>query len=211
MNPTIAIVDYGMGNLASVASAFAALDVPTVITQDREALAASDGILLPGVGAYGQAMSNLRKLDLIGPLTDLMMDRKHPFLGICLGMQLIAERSVELGEYQGLGWISGTVEAIPAAEDHPVPHVGWSEVRFDPDDPLFARVDEEACFYFDHSYVLRTEARHVSASADYGRSLTAVVRCGNLVATQFHPEKSQRAGLKLLRNFANSIADRVRG
>jgi imidazole glycerol-phosphate synthase subunit HisH len=211
MKPTIAIVDYGMGNLASVASAFAALDVPTVITQDREALAGADGILLPGVGAFGQAMSNLRTLDLVGPLTELMMDRQRPFLGICLGMQLIAERSVELGEHQGLDWISGTVEAIPASDGHPVPHVGWSEVRFDPADPLFARIDDDACFYFDHSYVLRTDPSNVSASADYGRSLTAVVRSGNLVATQFHPEKSQRAGLKLLRNFSNSIADRMEG
>jgi imidazole glycerol-phosphate synthase subunit HisH len=206
MTPTIAIVDYGMGNLASVASAFAVLGVPTVITQDRKELEAAQGILLPGVGAFGQAMTNLADLDLISPLGDLVMGERRPFLGICLGMQLIAERSHELGDHQGLGWIRGTVTEIPAGVGHPVPHVGWSEVTFDRDDPLFARIDADACFYFDHSYVLQTESENVAAAADYGLSLTAVVRSGNIVATQFHPEKSQRAGLKLLRNFCNGLS-----
>jgi glutamine amidotransferase len=205
MNPTIAIVDYGMGNLASVASAFAALQVPTVIARDHKTLDAADGILLPGVGAFGQAMKNLEARDLVNPLTDLVMGAARPFLGICLGMQLIAERSSELGEFKGLGWIKGTVEEIPSDPDHPVPHVGWSEVDFDRDDALFDRVAEKACFYFDHSYVLRTDPANIAASARYGRDVTAAVRCGNILATQFHPEKSQRAGLKLLRNFANGI------
>lgn len=206
MNPTIAIVDYGMGNLASVVSAFAVLGIETVITQDRRELAAAQAILLPGVGAFGQAMANLAELDLIGPLSDLVMGERRPFLGICLGMQLIAEHSHELGDHQGLGWIKGTVTEIPAGVDHPVPHVGWSEVAFERGDPLFERIAEDACFYFDHSYVLQTEAENVAAAADYGLSLTAVVRLGNIIATQFHPEKSQRAGLKLLRNFCNGLS-----
>jgi len=207
MNQTIAIVNYGMGNLASVASAFAVLGVETVITQDHKELAAAQAILLPGVGAFGQAMINLAELDLIEPLDDLVMGEGRPFLGICLGMQLIAEHSNELGDHQGLGWIKGTVTEIPASVGHPVPHVGWSEVAFERDDPLFERIAEDACFYFDHSYILRTETQHVAAAADYGFSLTAVVRSGNIVATQFHPEKSQRAGLKLLRNFCNSVTE----
>ena len=207
MSLKVAIVDYGMGNLASVSSAFATLGIATWATHESAEIAAADAIVLPGVGAFGHAMENLRSLDLVGPLTDLVMVERRPFLGICLGMQLIAESSAELGRHEGLGWIEGQVDALPPDAGHPVPHVGWSEVAVDDDDPLFARIGASACFYFDHSYVLKTDTGIVAGTADYGTPIAAVVRRDNIVATQFHPEKSQRAGLKLLRNFTNAAAD----
>lgn len=201
MTSRICIVDYGMGNLASVRNAFAALGFAPLVTRERDELSAADAIVLPGVGAFGEAMANLAALDLAGPLGEEVLDRGKPFLGICLGMQLIARESFELGRHEGLGWIEGTVEALPASDTLTVPHVGWSELDFDAGDPLFARIGPESCFYFDHSYTLRTDAALVVATADYGAPITAAVRRDNILATQFHPEKSQRTGLRLIANF----------
>ncbi|MBO6783438.1 MAG: imidazole glycerol phosphate synthase subunit HisH [Alphaproteobacteria bacterium] len=208
MSAPVVIVDYGMGNIASVRNALAALGVPASLSSDRMDLAAAEAIVLPGVGAFGEAMANLHSLDLVGPLTEQVVGNAKPFLGICLGMQLIAERSEEQGDHEGLGWIPGAVVPIPPRDGFAVPHVGWSELAFGPDDPAFARLDRESCFYFDHSFTLRTESGLVRATADYGVPLTAVVGRANIIATQFHPEKSQRSGLKFLRNFTNRFAAR---
>lgn len=198
----LAIVDYGMGNLGSVWNAFAFLGCHAQITSDPREIEAAEACVLPGVGAFGEAMARLRALGLLAPLNEQIVERGKPFLGICLGMQLLAQDSSEHGFHAGLGWIQGHVEPIPAAASVRVPHVGWSETRFRPEDPIFRRIEPGACFYFDHSYHLADcQPALVAARCDYGIEIAAVVRRGNIVATQFHPERSQRAGLKLLRNF----------
>ena len=198
----IAIVDYGMGNLASVRNAFAFLGVSAVATSAPADLAAVDAFVLPGVGAFGEAMANLNRLDLVAPLTEEVRGAGKPFLGICLGMQLLAEESFELGRHRGLGWISGAVRHLPKGGDRRIPHVGWSGLRFGENDPLFARIPKDGCFYFDHTYYLE-QGPYTIGDVNYGVPFTAVLRIDNIFATQFHPEKSQRNGLKLLRNFTN--------
>lgn len=200
--PRLCIVDYGMGNVASVRNAFAFLGLAADISENAEDLESADAIVLPGVGAFGEAMANLTARDLVAPLHDQVMEQRKPFLGICLGMQLLAEESEELGSHRGLGWIGGSIRAMPPGEGRHIPHVGWSEIEFDPADPLFARIEPEGCFFFDHSYALEVGA-NTCGVAVYGEPFTAALRTDNIFATQFHPEKSQRNGLKLMRNFAN--------
>lgn len=202
----ICIIDYGMGNLGSVRNALKFLGNDALISSDRDSIAAADALILPGVGAFGEAMSNLRQLDIVGPLGELVVDRRKPFLGICLGMQLIAQDSTEMGYETGLGWLDGHVRHLGRTREVRLPHVGWSTLDIPDDDDLFARIDSDACFYFDHSYQLDCDPGLVLATCDYGGGFVAVVRHENIVATQFHPEKSQRAGLKLLRNFLNFAA-----
>jgi imidazole glycerol-phosphate synthase subunit HisH len=193
-----------MGNLASVANALRFLGVDSVVTSERQVLERASGIVLPGVGAFGEAMGNLTVMDLIGPLGDLVLGQQKPFLGICLGMQLLAERSSELGDHAGLGWIAGEVKRLPSGVDAEVPHVGWAELENVVDDPVLERLGPGSCFYFDHSYHFEPADLVPLATARSGISLAAIVRRDNIFATQFHPEKSQRAGLRLLRNFSNS-------
>lgn len=201
---TIAIVDYGMGNLASVSNALGYLGIDSIVTRSAEDLQKADGIILPGVGAFGEAMINLRSLDLVVPLTDLVVDQRKPFLGICLGMQLLVEHSNELGEHEGLGWIPGGVERLPAEPDVSVPHVGWASLEEACVDPLLTGIKDGACFYFDHSYRVVCRDLKPVAKVYSGVPIAAIMRRGNIAATQFHPEKSQRSGLRLLRNFSNA-------
>ncbi len=205
---TVCIVDYGMGNIGSVRNAFGALGMPAIVAADRRALEAAAAIVLPGVGAFGKAMANLASLDLIGPLSEQVVERKKPFLGICLGLQLIATESFEQGHHKGLGWIDGAVVDVTSAPGLAVPHVGWSELSYAADDPAFARIARDSCFYFDHAYTLTGDPGPVIATVEYGAPIVAAIRRGNILATQFHPEKSQRNGLKLLRNFTNTMTAR---
>jgi glutamine amidotransferase len=203
---TICIVDYGMGNTQSVGNAIESLGGNYVISNRKDEIARCDGIILPGVGAFKAAMENLHALDLVAPLTDRVMEKKKPFLGICLGMQLLAEDSVELGFSAGLGWLKGHVVALQPSQTLRVPHVGWNNTQIVKPQPLFHGIDAQAHFYFDHSYTLQCEPELVAATFEYGGSFVAAVQRDNLFATQFHPEKSQRHGLKLLRNFLNFVA-----
>jgi imidazole glycerol-phosphate synthase subunit HisH len=200
MSLDLAIVDYGMGNLGSVRHALSFLGLEARISADPGELDRADALILPGVGAFGEAMEQLRQRRLIDPLERHAMESRKPFLGICLGMQLLAERSFEHGEHKGLGWLPGLVQRLPDAEVI-VPHVGWSEVKRSDSGQLFDGIDTDSCFYFDHGYHLVTEPACVIATFEYGSPRVAAVRKGNLLACQFHPEKSQRSGLKLLRNF----------
>lgn len=203
------IVDYGMGNLASVAGAIRFLGYSAVVAGDAASLDAADVIVLPGVGAFGQAMTNLRRLGLVDALDREVHGRGKPFLGICLGMQLLAERSTEEGEHQGLGWIAGCVELIGGDDpDLRVPHVGWNNITPGSAGSLFANEDVDVAYYFDHSYHLLCPPEIVAATCTYGEQLTAAVHTANIFATQFHPEKSQVAGLKLLRRFFDRIGAR---
>jgi len=202
---TIAIVNYGMGNIGSVSNALTLLGVDHRISGDREELAGADAFILPGVGGFGPAMENLRRQDLVRTLGTEVVKEGKPFLGICLGMQLVALDSVERGSFTGLGWMEGHVERLTPSGGLPVPHVGWNTVSFSGDSPLFRRIDRGSHFYFDHSYHLACDGRYVDATFGYGGTWTAAIRTGNIYATQFHPEKSQRNGLKILRNFQRIV------
>lgn len=200
---TIAVVDYGMGNVRSLTNALEYLGCDAVITCEPAVLGDADRIVLPGVGAFGDAMKAIRERHLEDVLTRQALVVGKPILGICLGMQLFALSSDEHGEHRGLGWLKADIRRLAVHQPLKVPHVGWNEVEFPEDDWLFLGVRrEEANFYFVHSYHMRCQdASDVVATTEYGGPVTAVVRRGNLVAAQFHPEKSQDNGLRFLRNW----------
>jgi glutamine amidotransferase len=212
---SVAVIDYGSGNLRSVAKALqrAAADgglaYEVVVTSDAEAVTRADRIVLPGVGAFADCMKGLSALPGVGEaLEDAVLRRGRPFLGICVGMQLLAERGLEHGAHPGLGWIPGDVTAIDspfrAEQALKVPHMGWNEIRIvRPGHPVMKGLGDGTHFYFVHSYHFRVgSGEDLVANVDYGAPLAAVVARDNLIGTQFHPEKSQAAGLRLLQNFA---------
>jgi imidazole glycerol-phosphate synthase subunit HisH len=200
---TIAIVDYGMGNLRSLQNAFEYFGHDVVITYDHAALEDAERIVLPGVGAFGDAMAAIRERDLQQVLTRQALVVRKPVLGICLGMQLFAKSSAEHGQHEGLGWIDADIRRLDVQRPLKVPHVGWNEVHFPADDWLFRGVKTtEANFYFVHSFhMVCHDQGDLLATTDYGGPVTAIIRRGNLIAAQFHPEKSQDNGLKLLENW----------
>jgi glutamine amidotransferase len=199
----IAVVDYGMGNLRSVANAFEAVGRPVEIVAKPGQLSGADGIVVPGVGAFGDAMRNLHHRGFVEALEDNVREQGVPFLGLCLGMQLVATDSVEHGDTMGLGWVPGRVVRIePNGVPLRIPHIGWNDVRFTEETRLFADLGESAAFYFVHSYVFRPESPEVASGiCEYGGPFAASIETGNIFGTQFHPEKSQHAGLAALRNF----------
>lgn len=198
----IAIVDYQMGNLRSVQKGFEKVGHPAVITSDPEQLAKADRIVLPGVGAFADAIAEIRRRDLVEPIKSHIAADK-PFLGICLGLQLLFDVSYEDGEHEGLGVLAGDVRRFEVPPEFKVPHMGWNQAIFRQRAPLFDGVAEETHFYFVHSYyVAPTDPSVVAIEADYAGPFCAAIRRGNLYATQFHPEKSQSNGLHLLKNFA---------
>lgn len=205
MKTRIVSINYGMGNLMSVHNALAFLGYDTLISADPKVLEQADAYILPGVGAFGQAMSNLRGLGIVELLREHVVEKQKPFLGICLGMQLLAEESEEMGHNEGLGWIRGSVDRIRTHESLRLPHVGWNSLKIHLKHPLFAGIEPDSNFYFDHSYQLRCDESIVSAECNYGTRIVASIQQDNIFATQFHPEKSQVKGLKLLRSFLNYV------
>ena len=202
----IAIIDYGMGNTGSVANALKKLGANVFLSSKYQGLKTASAFVLPGVGAFPQAMENLHKLGLVDYLTEAVIEQKTPILGICLGMQLMAMASEEIARTEGLGWIKARVVPIQAQPLYPVPHVGWNTLAEKQNNTFFNRIDPGAHYFFDHAYhVICQDQQDVLAQCEYGIKLTAVIRRGNIFATQFHPEKSQRNGLKLLRNYLNYI------
>lgn len=197
------IVDYGMGNLRSVQKAFEHLGVAAQITTNPRDLATADKVILPGVGAFRDAIAELKRLDFVTALKDHVASGK-PFLGICLGLQLLFDVSYEDGEYEGLGIVPGKVVRFPPQPDLKVPHMGWNGLNItQPNCPLFQGVAAGSHVYFVHSYhVVPTDSSVIAATSDHGGPFVAAIARGNLVATQFHPEKSQKVGLQLLKNFA---------
>jgi glutamine amidotransferase len=196
----IAVVDYGMGNLRSVERALAALGADARITREHADLRSADAIVLPGVGAFGIAMDRLRQYGLDAVLTERVCNDGVPFLGICLGMQLICRQSYEHGHHLGLGWIEATVRKLePGPERLRIPHIGWNDVTAQPGSTL---LPDRGTFYFVHSYHVDCEDDGlVSAVCNYGATVAACLERDNIMATQFHPEKSQDHGLDLLRRF----------
>ncbi|AKQ44793.1 hypothetical protein TH63_02780 [Rufibacter radiotolerans] len=206
MKKSIAIIDYGVGNIQSVKEAIGSLGYNLFVSNDTNKLAKADGLILPGVGAFGAAMESLHERRLIVPLNELVLEQKKPILGICLGMQLLADFSEENGYHNGLGWISGGVIRIEGGQNLRVPHVGWNDVDIRQKEPLFDRMQGTSNFYFDHSYHFDAKNEEdVAARVNYGLGLVAAVKRGNIHGVQFHPEKSQITGLRLLKGFLNSI------
>ena len=204
MKPSIVIVDYGMGNLRSVQKAFEHCGAETKVSGNASEVKKADKIVLPGVGAFGQAMRELKQRKLIGVLTDKV--RSHtPYLGLCLGLQLLFSSSEE-GNVKGLGLLAGRVKRFSAAKRRPgfkIPHMGWNTLSLQRKNcPLMKGVDAGDYFYFVHSYVAVPEDKEIIQSVTrYGADFCSSVWQGSLFATQFHPEKSQRAGLNLIKNF----------
>jgi len=200
---TVAIVDYGVGNLASVAAAVEKVGFNAVVTDDADTIKTADKLILPGVGAFGDGMKLLRERGLVDPLNTAVLTLKTPILGICLGFQLIANKSEEFGEHQGLGWVDADV--VRLTPDDPslrVPHVGWNELYQTKPSPLFEDIEDGTLFYYVHSYQLHpTSDAVVIGECDYGGRFVAAVQQDNIFAVQFHPEKSQLGGLALLKNF----------
>ena len=199
----VAVVDYGVGNLFSLCSSLAAIGAEAVVTDDPAVLAAADRIILPGVGAFGDAADKLRERGLFDVLRDLAAAGK-PLMGICLGMQLLFEKGFEYGEHEGLGLIKGEVrpiaEVIP--EGLKIPHIGWNALHFTGEkSPIFRYLDEGDFVYFVHSFYGKNDDGSVIATAEYGTHLTAAVGRGNVFGCQFHPEKSGNVGLKILKAF----------
>jgi imidazole glycerol-phosphate synthase subunit HisH len=198
----IAIIDYGMGNLRSVQKGFERVGHSAVITNEAAALAIAKKVVLPGVGAFRDAIAALRERRLVEPIREAISDGK-PFLGICLGLQMLFDRSYEDGEYEGLGIIPGEVVRFNVPPRYSVPHMGWNQLHFTRRPPIFAGIDEAAHFYFVHSYyVVPRDESIIATQTDYPQPFCSSIWRDNLFATQFHPEKSQANGLRVLKNFA---------
>ena len=202
----IAIIDYDAGNIKSVEKALQFLGQEVVITSDRETIMNADKAILPGVGAFGDAMNKLRERGLEEVIHDFV-DTGKPFLGICLGLQLIFEKSEESPEATGLGLFKGTITKIPTTVNgvsQKVPQIGWNNIVVNPDSKLLAGLGENPYVYFVHSYYLEAEnSDEVAATTEYGVKIDCAIEKGNVMATQFHPEKSSEVGLKILTNFIN--------
>jgi len=203
----IAIIDYGMGNLKSVKKAFTALDLEAEVTNDPELILKADKVVLPGVGAFRDAIATLNTSGMSDAIHEVVK-RGTPFLGICLGMQLVFEKSYEYGEYEGLGLLPGEIVhfkpenmLLPTGESLKVPHMGWNTLEIVKPELLFRGIKEQSSVYFVHSYYLETSADVVSCYTDYGSRIAVAAQKNNIFATQFHPEKSGPVGLQILKNF----------
>ena len=199
----LAIIDYGVGNLFSLVSSLKAIGVDAVITSDTAEILNADRLILPGVGAFGDASKKLAESGL-GATVEKAVKKGTPLMGICLGMQLLFEKSFEYGEHEGLGLLKGKVigmeNTIP--ENLKIPHIGWNSLKFTSTSPIFKYINEGDCVYFVHSFYAVDCEDSLIATTDYGKELTAAVQKGNIYGCQFHPEKSGSVGLKILKAFS---------
>ena len=201
----IAIVDYDAGNLASVVRALEHLGAECRITREKEEILQAERLILPGVGAFGDAMEKLGRFDLVDTIKEFIASGK-PFLGICLGQQLMFESSEETPGVKGLGILPGKIVRIPAETGLKIPHMGWNSLSIRPDSRLFAGLPQDSYVYFVHSYYLQAEnPSDVAATAEYGVTIHAAVEHDNIFACQFHPEKSGEVGLHILKNFIEMV------
>lgn len=197
----IALIDYDAGNMKSVEKALQLIGEEVLVTRNPEEILRADKVILPGVGCFGDAMENLHRYGLV-PVIKQVVEQQTPFLGICLGLQLLFERSEESPGVEGLGILEGEILKIPRVEGLKIPHMGWNDLTFPHQGRLFEGIAEHSYVYFVHSYYLKAaDERIVMASTRYGTEIHASVEKGNLFACQFHPEKSSAAGLQILENF----------
>ena len=204
--PIIVIIDYGVGNTHSVWSAISALGYQRIkISSQPQDISTATALVLPGVGAFEACMQNLRDRHLVEVLNEAVLVNQIPILGICVGMQLMANFSEEHGVHTGLGWIPGHVVRLDLPSSFAVPHVGWNDLQINQTTPLFSRTDDAPHFYFDHSYHYQCSSEFVVATTDYYIPITAAIAHKHIHGVQFHPEKSQTNGLKLFRGFLNAV------
>lgn len=197
----IAIIDYDAGNIKSVEKAFQFLGEETVLSRDRDVILSADKVVLPGVGAFGDAMAKLKDYNLVNTIYDVV-DKKTPFLGICLGLQLLFESSDESEGVPGLGILQGKISKIPDKAGFKIPHIGWNSLELTNNGRLFKGIDNQSYVYFVHSYYLQAKEQEiVKATTEYVAHIHASVEKDNVFACQFHPEKSGNVGLKILDNF----------
>ena len=201
----IAIIDYGAGNIQSVNKALKYIGCEAFITRDKEQILQADGAVLPGVGSFGDTMYTMNSYGIKDTVIDFINSKK-PFLGICLGLQLLFPKSEESPDAKGLGIFDGTISKIPSGDGLKIPHIGWNSLEIKKNDGLFKGIDKNPYVYFVHSYFLNaTDKNIVSAQTKYGVTIDAAIEKDNVFATQFHPEKSGETGLKILKNFADIV------
>jgi len=202
----IIIVDYGMGNLYSIKNALKKLCNHKIkISSNKDYIKNSNGIIIPGVGSFKKAMQNIEDIGILETLNEEALIKKKPILSICLGMQLLFDNSSEGGFHKGLGWIPGKVEFIKTKKQLQIPHVGWNDISFEQNTPLFNNLDNEKSFYFVHSYEVKCRKKFITATVDYGKPMVAAVQKDNIFGVQFHPEKSHENGFCLLKNFVEYL------
>ena len=201
----IAIIDYDAGNIKSVEKAFMALGQDVVVTRDQQVILSAKGVVLPGVGSFGDAMGKLQDFDLVETIHKVV-EKNTPFLGICLGLQLMFESSEETPGVEGLGILKGKIVRIPDAGGLKIPHIGWNNLSYPNEGRLYKSIPEDSYVYFVHSYYLQAEeAEIVKATTKYGVEIHASVEKNNVFACQFHPEKSSAVGMKILENFVSVV------
>jgi len=205
MNPKIVIIDYGMGNLRNVQRGFERIGYEATVTRNKREIQGASAIVLPGVGAFKDCMTNLEKYGLVEPILR-SVEKGKPYLGICLGLQILFSESEEFGSHRGLDLIKGRVVKFKADPEHKVPHMGWNTIEIEKEGPVLHGVVSGDFFYFVHSYyVVPEEENWVSTITNYTSPFVSSIWKENLFATQFHPEKSQQKGLRILENFVRSI------
>ena len=205
MKPKIVIIDYGMGNLRNVQKGFEKIGLEAKVTRNKKEIERASAIVLPGVGAFKDCMINLEKYGLVEPLLR-SIEKGKPYLGICLGLQILFSESEEFGSHKGLDMIKGRVVKFKPDPEHKVPHMGWNTVEIERDVPMLQGIVSGDFFYFVHSYyVIPDEGKWNSTLTHYGIPFVSSIYKENIFATQFHPEKSQQKGLKILENFARSV------
>jgi len=199
--PKICVLDYGSGNVKSVYNILKHLSYDVVVSNEKSAIKNCSHLILPGVGSFGSAMEKIVTRLPIDCLENAVINNGKPFLGICVGMQVLADEGNEFNKFQGLGWIGGSVNKLSCGS-LPLPHVGWNEIIISQHKPIFEKLKDHKDFYFVHSYVFDVDqSEHILACTDYGKKFVSVVNKDNIYGFQFHPEKSQRAGMLMLNNF----------
>ena len=205
--PIITIIDYGIGNTNSVLNALKTLGYYKInISSEHKLIENSDALILPGVGAFQEAMSNLKKNNLLNVLNKEVLENKKPIMGICLGMQIMGSSSTEKGLHKGLNWIKGKVLKLKLPPKFKAPHVGWNQVSFNIKSNFYSKKYQSSNFYFDHNYhFICDNSNEAIGKTLYGQEITTVINKENILGVQFHPEKSQNSGLRLFRKFFNNI------
>jgi glutamine amidotransferase len=200
-NVKVCILDYSSGNVGSVLNLFKALLKNVTVSSDEAVIRESTHLVLPGVGAFGACMNRIHESLPLTTIEEEVFGKKKPFLGICVGLQVLADTGFEFGEHKGLGWIPGSVRKLEAG-DLPLPHIGWNDIHMVRPCPLLEHFQDKQDFYFVHSYVFApTKEKHIVATTTYGENFPSILNHDNIYGVQFHPEKSQKAGMLLIRNY----------